>query len=242
MTEGTTLFQVFIDYDNLLPAHRISGILNVVTNALMQIPHDFEVARANCEVRVYGGWYEGTEFTRKAQDVSVEIQRDFPKIMKFPNANGSDTLVSVKAQLAIALLQEPGHSMFHTYRKKGKPSNIRIEDPSGLGCCDRECLLLLMKQLLRTGRCPKSGCKISKSDLVYRHEQKLVDTMLTCDLICASDRGTPLIVLVSGDDDFIPPLRTISLRGTTAIRFHTQPNAQRTTFPHGGTPLIEMEL
>lgn len=66
--------------------------------------------------------------------------------------------------------------------------------------------------------------------------------MLTCDLIYAADGGAQRVILVSGDDDFLPPLRTAILRGATAVRFHTKPDSQRTVFPRSGGQLIEMEL
>jgi uncharacterized LabA/DUF88 family protein len=99
-----------------------------------------------------------------------------------------------------------------------------------------------MKQLLKTGKCPKGGCTVLNCDLVYRHEQKIVDTMLTCDLIHAANRLPDRIILVSGDDDFLPPLRTVLLRGTAAVRCHPKPRTQRTLFPPGGSKLLEMEL
>ena len=98
-----------------------------------------------------------------------------------------------------------------------------------------------MKKLLRKGACPKQGCKVGHADLVYRHEQKLVDTMLACDLIYAANQ-VDHIALVSDDDDFLPPLRTIVLQGSNAYRFHTQPNRQRvSSFPPGAT-LLEMDI
>jgi len=99
-----------------------------------------------------------------------------------------------------------------------------------------------MKKLLRKGYCPKFGCRVSVGDLVYRHEQKIIDTMLSCDLIYAAGGRIEHIGLISGDDDFLPPLRTVMLLGTEAIRFHPKPNFQRTPFPKGGATLIEKEL
>jgi len=242
MPEGDTTFAVFIDYDNLLPTQKAAGVLDVVTKALIQIPLGAAGARARCDVRVYGGWYESTEITRLAQDVTIEIQRDFPKIIRLPVGDGNHVAVSANAELAVALLQEPSHHLFNTYRRKGKPYNVRVEKPTIVGCADPDCILPLMKKLLKTGNCPKPGCGVAVGDLVYRHEQKIVDTMLSCDLIHAAGGGTDRIILVSGDDDFLPPLRTILLRGAAAVRFHPKPNCQRASFPHGGATLLERDL
>jgi uncharacterized LabA/DUF88 family protein len=99
-----------------------------------------------------------------------------------------------------------------------------------------------MKKLLKTGSCPMAGCNVAIPDLVYRHEQKIVDTMLTCDLIHAATAGYDRVLLISGDDDFLPSLRSVLLRGVAAIRFHTKPNCQRATFPPGRVQFLEMDL
>lgn len=237
-----TIFNIFVDYDNLLHAQKTAGILDVVTKALIQIPLNDVTARAKCDVRIYGGWYEGNQITRLAEDIAIQIQRDFPAIIRLPKGEGGYINVSTTAELAVALLQEPGHHLFNTYRKKGRPSNIRVQAQSNVGCVDPDCVLPLMKKLISKGNCPKQGCGVTASDLVYRHEQKIVDTMLSCDLIHAANEDTNRIILVSGDDDFIPPLRTILLHGADVVRFHPKHSNQRAVFPHAGAQLREMEL
>lgn len=241
--EGSEIsFVLFIDYDNLLPAQKRAGILDVVGRALIQMPMDAKTTRGKCEVRVYGGWYEENEITRLAQDVSIELQRDFPRIIRLRTGQDCYASVTANAELAVALFQEPGHHLFNTYRRKGKPSNVRVEEPAGVGCADPACILPLMKKLLKSGKCPKSDCGVVVGDLVYRHEQKIVDTMLSCDLIHAASVGYDSVILVSGDDDFLPPLRTILLRGASAVRFHPRPGIQRAIFLQGGVQLEEREL
>ena len=242
MSDEHLLAIVFIDYANLLPTHRAAGILDVVTKVLVQMPWDPSHTRGSCEVRVYGGWYEGNQITRMAQDVTVELQRDFPTILRVPLGNSETLALKTNSELAVSLLQEPGHHLFDTYRRKGKPWNVRVEKPADIGCVDATCVLPQMKQLLKSGSCPKSGCSVTSCELVYRHEQKIVDTMLTCDLIHAVDRVSGRVILISGDDDFLPPLRTVLLNGRAAVRCYPKPNMKRSTFPHGGAQLLEVDL
>jgi len=234
-------FGVFIDYDNLTMTQKIAGILDVVTKALIQLPFDSEISRAVCDVRIYGGWYEGAEITRLAQEVVVEIQDNFPTIIKIPS---SDKYIQVKtnAELAVALMKEPGHHLFNTLRRREKPGNIRVETPENVGCLDSGCVLPMIKKFLNKGSCPKPGCKVANDNLIYRQEQKLVDTMLSCDLIHAAYEEDYKIILISSDDDFLPPLRTISLNGAEVIRFHPKQNRQRAVFPYSGAQLKEMDL
>jgi uncharacterized LabA/DUF88 family protein len=243
VAELDRIFAVFIDYDNLLPTHKTDGILGVVTKALFQTPIGTSTSRIRCDVRVYGGWYEGTQITRMAQEVTVEIQRDFPKLIRLP-VPGSAVLISVlvNAELAMALIQEPGHHLFNTYRRKGKPSNLRVESPQNVGCTDPDCILPLLAKLIRSGKCPKQGCNGGGLNLIYRHEQKIVDTMLSCDLIHAASKSHDKVILISGDDDFLPPLRTILLHGIPTVRFHPKVNSSRASFPQGGAQLLEMDL
>ena len=236
------VFSVFIDYDNLLPAQKTAGILDVVTKALIQLPLDEDITRAKCDIRVYGGWYEGTQITRLAQDVTIEIQRDFPKIIRLPFDNGEYIKLTTNAELAVSLMKEPGHHLFNTLRRRERPGNIRVEEPNNVGCTDLDCVLPLMKKLINKGRCPKASCGVTYGKLIYRQEQKIVDTMLTCDLIHAASEQAHKIILVSSDDDFLPPLRTVTLSGTEAVRFHPKQNNHRVTFPHGGAQFIEMDL
>ena len=180
--------------------------------------------------------------TQMAQDLSAAIQRDFPVIIRLPKVDSSNVSLTATAELAMAMLEEPGHHLFDTYRKKAKPGNLRVQTPQMVGCTDASCPLPIAKKLLKSGTCPISTCAITATDLVYRHEQKIVDTMLTCDMIHAPTLNYDQIILVSGDDDFLPPLRTVLLRGTPVARFHPRPNRIRAIPLNFGKQLFEMDL
>lgn len=233
---------VFIDYDNLQERHKTSGILDVVTKALLQTPNLAGVNRGTCDVRIYGGWYEGPTMTKLAQDLSVAIQREFPAIVRLPGVGSGIIALTATAELAVAMMEDPGHHLFDTYRKKGRPTNVRIQKPEAVGCKDPLCPLPVAKKLLKTGTCPTPACAVSVDDLVYRHEQKIVDTMLTCDMVFAPTLAYEHLILVSGDDDFLPPLRTVLLRGTPVARFHPRPNRIRKPLPTFGTQLTDVDL
>lgn len=235
-------FIVFIDYDNLSHLQKETGILDIVTKALVQTPLDGVSTRTSCDVRIYGGWYEGTQITRLAEKVTIEIQEDFPKVIRLHAPSGDRIFISTNAELAVALLQEPGHHLFNTYRRKGKPTNVRVANPSIIGCMRSDCILPKVKSILSKGRCPIDGCSVAEDNLIYRHEQKIVDTMLSCDLVHAATGVSDRVILISGDDDFLPPLRAVLLSGVEAIRFHPKPSRHRVAFPQGGARLLEMEL
>jgi uncharacterized LabA/DUF88 family protein len=233
---------VFIDYDNLEKRHKTSGILDVVTKALLQTPNLSPPGRGTCDVRIYGGWYEGPTMTKLAQDLSVEIQREFPAIVRLHGVGSAIIVFTATAELAVAMLEEPGHHLFDTYRKKARPTNLRVQKPENVGCTDAFCPLPLAKKMLKTGMCPNETCAVTSDDLVYRHEQKIVDTMLTCDMLFAPTLAYQHLILVSGDDDFLPPLRTMLLRGTQVVRFHPRPNRIQKPILNYGRQLPEIDL
>lgn len=233
---------IFIDYDNLLDGHKSSGILDVTTKALLQTPISSSSVRGTCHIRIYGGWYEGPTMTKRAQELAVTIGNDFPAIIRVPNQTGEIASLAANAELAVAMMEEPNHHLFGTYRKKGKPGNLRVQQPAEVGCTDPACPLLMATRLLKTGSCPLSSCAVTAADLVYRHEQKIVDTMLACDMVYAPTQDYNQLILVSGDDDFLPPLRTVLLRGTPVARFHPKPNRFRTALAIRGAQLTDIDL
>lgn len=233
---------LLIDYDNLPPSLKGQGLLSIVSRSLLALPKMHGHERAICEVRFYGGWYESATLTTLAQNLAGELLREFPTLLRVPSASSGIISVSTTATLAQALLEDPSHHLFNTFRRKGSPQNIRIKEPTDIGCANTACPLGSIKKLFSTGRCQHSSCSISAPDLVSRAEQKLVDTMLTCDLIYLHQVGTDRIGLVSADDDFIPPIRSLVRRGATVIRVHPRPNAQRQPIRVGSTTLTEVEI
>jgi len=232
---------ILVDYANLLQPQRDAGVLDLVTKVLSGIPWEPETTRGRCEVRIYGGWYEEDQITRQAQDLTVELQENFPSVVRVPAAAGIVTF-SVVADLAVSLLQDPATHLFRTYRRKEKATNVRVETPITVGCADSSCILPMMKHMLKRGSCPKDGCSVQRTDLLYRHEQKVVDTMLACDMIHATDRDFTKLILVSDDDDFIPPLRTILLKGKAAVRCNPKPNRQRGLLSVGSAHVVEITV
>lgn len=233
---------VCVDYDNLSQLQKSSGIFGVVQKTLSQASELFTENVGKCEIRLYGGWYEGDSLSLLSQKLSVEIQREFPAVIRVIKENDQIVVIRATAELALSLLEEPSHQLFNTYRRKGRPNNIRVETPASIGCSSPDCLLPIVKKLLQKGKCPSEGCLSGNIPLVYRHEQKLVDTMLTCDLIYLAGQGCDFLFIVSADDDFLPPIRTLMLRGAKIIRVHPQMRNALMPIKIGSETLIELGI
>lgn len=79
----------------------------------------------------------------------------------------------------------------------------------------------LLSRAIDRDLCPRKGCFIHPSDLVYKPSQKLVDTMLTADLIHYASTGTKRLAIVSSDDDLWPGIASACQLGSTVIHIHT---------------------
>lgn len=240
MQENQYTIVVFIDYDNLLPTHKNAGVLDTAIQAISQIDIDASISKIDCTVRVYGGWYEGDVITRQAEIINLDIDKSFPTYYMYLNSEGKRIRTHMHAELAYALLQEPGKHMFHTYRPKGRPNNVKVANPADVGCTDSDCFLRAIKYYLKKGKCPREKCDLGDG-LIYRSEQKLVDTMLSCDIIHAANIIADQVILISNDDDFIPPLRTAVLSGKPVARFRTRSNQQQNSY-YSDMFLIEKDL
>jgi hypothetical protein len=66
---------LFIDYDNLVGSQKRAGILAAATKALLSTALKTTASQGRCDVRIYGGWYEGTSLTPLAQKIVAEVTR-----------------------------------------------------------------------------------------------------------------------------------------------------------------------
>ena len=234
--------RLYIDYDNLNPDWKRKGLLALATRSLLATAIPTAKTGGRCELRVYGGWYEATALTPLAQDIIAEVGRDFPAVLPFHNHAGAPGKLSVSADLARSMEAEPAHHLFNTFRQKSPPRKLTCVHPSARGCTDPACPLLSLPALFETERCPRKGCGIHLHDLIYRKEQKLVDTMLACDMIHAARLGCDFIILVSSDDDPLPAIRVALLNGTPFARLHPKACHQAAAFPPGGASFVEIRL
>lgn len=232
---------LFIDYDNLLPQQKTNGIRGIV-QSIFDASHFEQNFTGNCEVRIYGGWYEGNNLSKKSQDLSASIHSDFPCLIKTVAKNGGICRITVNTSLALSMLEDPSHHLFNTYRKRGKPRNIRVANNTETGCHINSCPLETLRKSLSSGKCTHHNCESNYSELIYRAEQKIVDTMLSCDMIYCLQYSPDLIYLLSEDDDFLPPIRTALLRGSDIVRVNPKASNNREAVIVAGKTLKELEL
>lgn len=223
------IFTLLVDYDNL--DYKIkSQSLVYLADKLLHKFSPFEIRQKNVTIRLYGGWYESEKITRKAQNLSVEIAKDFPRIVLLSD---NKTNVIVTIELALSLKAIPQTALFNTYRRNGFPSGLQAQDPMTKGCSNANCPVVHVYEFFQKGKC--SSCNaIRPENIIFRQEQKLVDTMLTSDMISLGQTEREFSI-VSSDDDFWPGILTAATGGAKVYHVHTR--QRRTPGHYTKTPL-----
>lgn len=211
-------FNILLDYDNLSLIDKQRGLLSVIEKILSKIQNDI-IDKTNVHVRLYGGWYDKNNITQRAQKLSSEILADFPTVVNPPiTANN----VVVNVELAYSMLIAPKEHLLETYRIRGYPADLQCDIPRNHGCTSQNCPINHIYEFINFQKCKGQCCSIIPSDILYRGEQKLVDSMITNDLLFLVMDNSKPIVIVSSDDDFWPSIRTALALSTNLIHLHTK--------------------
>jgi hypothetical protein len=176
---------------------------------------------------LYGGWHENGALTAHASEV---LQMLRPASL-FPVVRGGECHVIVRGQVELveSLLQQPAISWQHTYQKRSGSRRIRLQSPLPHGCVGAQdtCLARSLARFTRsrTSICPQPTCSVTNAEAFFYTEQKMVDTLLACDLIyLAQERPAEWVVVASDDWDLLPPLVAASgsSRRVSLVRRNTE--------------------
>ena len=214
---------LLIDFDNLMPPgdgqdvspaqHRL---LRCISEVLEQSPEiDF------LQVRLYGGWRSGGLLSRRGSDVASIL----PQLDPFPSGRANGSILRGSLDLATSLIGQLGLEFDDTYRRRGSVPRLRLSGAAVPDGCSNhvadECPARILKQFTRgPGRiCPVTTCAVTAAEAFVASEQKMVDTLLTCDLLeLATDPSVRHIAVVSADTDFVPPLLLARRRSEAVVQ------------------------
>lgn len=227
---------VLVDYSNMrgLGNRGLETKIGELTEAICTV---LEAPPHRLNYRLYGGWYEEETLTQKAEEITIEIQDEYPKIYHpIPDPDGKKKArIRVKTDLAYSMLIDPNHHLVRTVRRRKTYRSVRVRSPKSNGCRRNDCFLKGIKGFFSKGRCTHRECDLKAHDLLSeKREQKLVDTMLSSDLLHLVSEGHDTVVLVTSDDDLIPAVRQALLNDVRIIHIHTGPHQQ--TPPHYVAP------
>jgi hypothetical protein len=188
-----------IDWDNLSDRKLSHGIV-ALAHSIFNIASRIDPALDDVILRCYGGWYDAAGLTRRGTRLAQAIQSAFPIIKR-----QGTTLKYVKATLASSNLDTPIVVFDQTVRQRGGLPNLW----RGAIACSvpANCSVNTVISWSRYKKCPEQPCAVLTSQAFQRHEQKLVDTLLTTDILSLSRDNAPFTVFVAtDDDDMVPPM------------------------------------
>jgi hypothetical protein len=213
---------VLVDYDNLYP--------EPPEDPISLLRHDFAaIARVLSDVvpnlelisiRLYGGWTHAARLSRHASDVQSIIGAADPFPMVHPQR---PTVLHGSIELAVRLLCLPTVDLPDTVRPHlGLPHTRLAGAPVPMGCVQHPatCPATILRRFTRKGggQCPSFGCPVTNRTAFVRLEQKMVDTMITCDALhaCQHDGHAAMLVLTA-DIDLMPCLMAAAAMQTSKV-------------------------
>jgi uncharacterized LabA/DUF88 family protein len=211
---------VLVDYENLPLKVKNRPITALGEQLFFGIRHltDSSKKLTRIHLRLYGGWYQEADLTKRAQYLSRQLASDFPVIKR-----EADRTICIEGALAASLLSEPQFVWLHTYRERGEAgATLYAKEPHAISCYASGCPAALFRHFVNTRSCPKGSCDKHLHDVLERREQKLVDSMMICDVLELSRQGADQIVVVTSDDDLWPAIRTAVNAGTKLHQVHTR--------------------
>ena len=213
---------VLVDYDNVPHAVRQDGLSDLLGRVLSPLPPEALPGGAGARCRLYGGWFEKRVLSPRARELDAEIRRAFPATLSLV-ATADPRPIEVEVELAHSLDIRPRRFLFHTYRRRSPPRGLASRPLPFTGCVrPGDCPLVPVHRLLEGGSCPQASCGATTRDILTLPVQKLVDTMLTADLIQFSRTAPAHLAIVSSDDDMWPGIYTALSQGATI--HHVRPS------------------
>lgn len=198
---------MLVDYDNAFPPSRglDSPEFRHVLIEYVRIAQRVHPGLEELWIRLYGGWTTDDVLSRRGSEVASLAATADP----FPIF--ADTgVIRGRVELARSLVSDPGLVFSNTYRRRGSVPRLRLAQSPPEGCAEHEnCPATLLMRFTKTNRkqCPADTCGVVAGEAFVVHEQKMVDTLMSCDLLeAAGDARLKGVLVVSDDTDFVPPL------------------------------------
>lgn len=197
---------IILDYNNIFtsdtctPEEIECTLSTVVQEALAHFSGITE-----CYIRIYGGWYQNGILTGRGS----EIMQKFSSICPIPDVfAGRSVLGNVTFVEQIYGVE---HSWLNTYREKPGPRLIPRRDVHRAHCVGKknECPVELLSKFTKKENkvCHIEGCNTVYRDVFSQYGQKMVDTMMVCDILTyGEDEDTLAIYVLTDDVDLYPSL------------------------------------
>jgi hypothetical protein len=217
-----------VDYDNIHQVHKQRGLAYIAQRIADAIGYSILNGRPRLRLRLYGGWFEGTTITRRAQSLLGQIA-GFPMTVTVTAGSTSHSLIAA-AEMAVGLLPEPRVYLTHTLRRRVGSGGVSCSAPPITNCAlPATCPLHATHTFLLSSQCPVASCAVTTDTALSKWEQKLVDTLLVADLLYLAHTDPEPLAIVSTDDDMWPGIRLALLKGVQIVHVHPVPGRSTPT-------------
>lgn len=201
---------VIIDFDNYFDSD-ISTItsekLEFSFTEIVEICNNNFTEFSSIEIRLYGGWYMGTALTKQASTLQQLLYNVnvFPVIREKKIVRGHINLISEMHGV-------PNFRWDHTYKETEgmRPVRINFECIDELCKNNREqCPKFILNKFTKKKDklCAIQNCSNLHKNTFKGIEQKMVDTMIACDIISITDDNTVKgLLIISDDQDLYPSI------------------------------------
>lgn len=200
---------IIIDFDNVfygkgLSSSSIKSCLDNLVETCISVSSNIEAMN----IRLYGGWKMNSNYTPQASKVLGYIETIkselFPYII--------DQTHRLFGNLELATSQ---HNLDieweNTFHEKSARHFLSVKTDNNRFCNHKpeDCPIHIVAKATRGDQvlCPIDGCEHIDVSQLVRMEQKMVDSMMTCDILeYAHDDDCEVIIVASDDIDLHPAL------------------------------------
>jgi hypothetical protein len=202
--QHATSCAVLVDFDNFFPgdlgtAAELQQSLDRMVDLALSIRSDV----TDVSIRLYGGWLQDGILTNRASQLQTLLG---PPASSAPHPNLPAAL-RLNVTLVTTLQALPELQWRHTYRSRlGLPRLRLVDSPRPEGCAEGEsCPIDLMQRISRRPdrTCHVAGCAVRNDEAFLIREQKMVDSLITCDCLTLAG-AEALVVVLSNDLDALP--------------------------------------
>lgn len=106
---------ILVDYDNIELLDRKRGLNYLALQILSAVGLPNLEMNTRADFRLYGGWYDGSSLSRRAQELSAEIEGSFPTVQSI-GEKGRILKVRMTVKLATSMTMDPTRDLVNTYR------------------------------------------------------------------------------------------------------------------------------
>lgn len=209
-----------VDFDNILgdffDFNNKEALIHAI-NYILKITYE-NCGTSNYLIRLYSGWMTNNQYTQKASVIlqTLGSEKFFPVVIDKKIIQGEIELVNSLNSIDSLVWGD-------TYvRRKGLP-RLRIERETLNSYCSQEkpnCPAQLLEKFSKTRnkKCFVEGCDVINSEAFITGAQKMVDTMMTIDIVdYSSKQSVKKICVFSDDTDLLPPIMRAHLNSESSI-------------------------